>query len=566
MRKRRISEVVAFSKSIIRWFKIGDRIIYLEYGLLALLVLLPLLKPGYIFALDMVFTPKIRFPQEISPVPLALYLLNYVIPSQVIEKILLFLVLFLSGIGMHRLIPAKKEWPKYFAAILYIFNPFVFQRLTAGQLGIVEAYALTPFLVKTILDFLDEMNLRRALGIAVLTSVIFAFSLHNGVFAVLFGTVAVFVFLIRNLREPAKIFPILKYGSILILALLLLNVFWLIPFFKGSVLGAQTMSRFSEKDIIGFQSVADPTFGVLFNVAAMYGFWGERSERFISPKDLLPGWHIIFLLIFVVVVWGLVAGLRNRESRFRAITFGTVGVISFILAVGVAHPIFAPIFWFLVRKIPFFVGFRESQKFVALLILSYSFLGGLGLDDILRRFEGLRRIPKKLFLVIPALFLILPVIYTYPMLWGFGGYLRVTPDYPKDWYEVNEFLNADKADFKVLFLPWHQYMHFSFVGKVIANPAKDFFDKPVIQGDNIEFGPIYTQVRKPSSIYIEKNFVKAAPNVTDMGKKLIPLKVKYVILAKEVDFQKYSYLDSQKDLKLVMDTETLSVYLNEEFK
>jgi hypothetical protein len=152
------------------------------------------------------------------------------------------------------------------------------------------------------------------------------------------------------------------------------------------------------------------------------------------------------------------------------------------------------------------------------------------------------------------------------MLWGFGGHLRVTPDYPKDWYEVNEFLNQDRADFKVLFLPWHQYMHFTFVGKVVHNPARDFFDKPVIQGDNIEFGPIFTQERNPTSAYIERNFVKPAPKVSDMGKKLLPLKVKYVILAKEVDFQKYNYLDLQKDLKLIMDTETLSVYLNEEFR
>ena len=38
--------------------------------------------------------------------------------------------------------------------------------------------------------------------------------------------------------------------------------------------------------------------------------------------------------------------------------------------------------------------------------------------------------------------------------------------------------------------------------KRMANPAWKFFDRPVIAGDNIEIGPIYSQSRDPISLYI----------------------------------------------------------------
>ncbi|MCP3681888.1 MAG: hypothetical protein GY861_04285, partial [bacterium] len=46
---------------------------------------------------------------------------------------------------------------------------------------------------------------------------------------------------------------------------------------------------------------------------------------------------------------------------------------------------------------------------------------------------------------------------------------------------------------------------------------------------------------------------------------IAPLSVEYVILAKEVDWEKYLYLEQQKDLELVMDTPHLQVFLNHSY-
>lgn len=189
--------------------------------------------------------------------------------------------------------------------------------------------------------------------------------------------------------------------------------------------------------------------------------------------------------------------------------------------------------------------------------------------------------------VIPALFLLVPLLYSPGMLWGFGGQLCVS-DYPKSWFEVNEFLNKDKDNFRTLFLPWHLYMSFSFAcNKIIANPAHNFFDKSVLAGDNMEMGPIYTQSMRLESKYIEKEilgnklkFVEINRNMSteadeinrntleinrdyiSLGEKLNVLNIKYVIWAQDSDFFNYEFVSRSPDLELVFDSKELKVYQN----
>ena len=148
------------------------------------------------------------------------------------------------------------------------------------------------------------------------------------------------------------------------------------------------------------------------------------------------------------------------------------------------------------------------------------------------------------------------------MVWGFGGQLY-TSHYPQSWLEANEILNQDRDDFKVLFLPWHLYMPFSFAeNKVIANPAPRFFDKETIAGDNIEVGNIYTHSKRPISQLVENVVLKKTQGIEDLGERLAPFNIKYIILTKEADWQKYDFLNEQKDLKIVYDLAELKIYQN----
>ena len=79
-----------------QWLRDERRTIWFEYGVLSLAVLLPLLMPGFILTLDMVFTPNMAFPSDVTntyPLQVAIWLLHLVLPMDIIQKILLFIIL-----------------------------------------------------------------------------------------------------------------------------------------------------------------------------------------------------------------------------------------------------------------------------------------------------------------------------------------------------------------------------------------------------------------------------------------------------------------------------------------
>lgn len=431
---------------LISWFKQKDRVIYLVYSALALVILLPLFKSGYIFAMDMVFTPRLAWPEQFNIPGAFLYFLNLILPSPVIQKILLFLVLFLAGIGMHRLIPFESRLPKYFAGIFYIFNPWVYSRFLFGHLWLLMAYALMPFVVKTIFEFFNNLNFRNALKLSFWFVFIGFISSHFIVFVFLFFAIAFLVYFFKNLKEKKEIFRIFKYTLLIFLIFFIFSIWWILPYFnKVSPQGQILQEAIGQKDFEVFKTASDAKYGVLLNVAALYGFWGDRMDQYILPKDVIQGWFLLFVIILVLVIFGMINAFK--KNKFTAITFIIVAIIAFILSAGIAYQPFAPLINFLSEKIFIFKGFRDSQKFTALLVLAYSYFGAIGVNSILN-YKVIKLKGLKFFISI--LLIATPFFYNPLMVWGFCGQLYVS-HYPQEWFEVNEALNQDKEDFKVLF-------------------------------------------------------------------------------------------------------------------
>jgi len=104
------------------------------------------------------------------------------------------------------------------------------------------------------------------------------------------------------------------------------------------------------------------------------------------------------------------------------------------------------------------------------------------------------------------------------------------------------------------------YMDYSWnknQDKRLANVAPSFFTKPVISGDNMEVGGIYSSSNNPRSKYIEDIL---NPDTTDLGAKLAIINVKYVLLNKEADYKRYSFLET--DLALIKNTTNLMLFKN----
>ena len=535
----------------------------LFYSAVAALILWPLLGPGFILTLDMVFTPNLAMPDTITSSYLfhaGLHVLSLVVPSEIIEKLLLFAVLVLSGLGMHRLMRTLQlpdtpktvvAWAAYASGLLYMINPFTYSRFMAGQYSVLLGYAAVPFFVVTLLRFLQGPSLKKALYLAVVTVVVSIVSIHTLGLIFVVTLIALSQTIWRHRTNAPRLKRLVKYGALAGLAFIIASSYWLVPLVQGSGSTAASIATFRGSDQSEFATGGDGLGSKLIHVLRLQGFWGERHDLFLLPQDELSWWGLVVTMVWVLVIIGAV--MVWRQKREVGILLTASAVVAALLAAGVGTA------W-LADYIPFFAGYREPQKFAALIALSYAAFTGFAITWLFIRIKATAG-----RLVIAVAFALVLVGLTPVMFGGFDGQL-IPRHYPPDWYAVNQQLNNDTGSYQTLFLPWHLYMSYQFAGRLIANPGGGFFDRPLLVSDDPELGSIKPAVANAQKQLLTTRILPQAADSNTLGQQLVPLHVKYVLLAKDDDYQAYSYLDHQTDLHLITETATLKLYRNTAFR
>ncbi len=537
--------------------------VWLNYTGLVLLIMGPMLLRGYILTFDMVFTPKLPAPSTVINSYLFeefLHILNIALPSQLIQKMMIFSILLIAGVGMHKLtqlsMQKRKELPAYFAGILYVVNPFTYERWMAGHYYLLVGYALLPWLVRSLLFFVKKPARRQAFYLMIWYCAMAFASIHVLVLSILAGIVILVVHTILNRNKIY--FQKLGLNTLLIcLGFVLINSFWIVGVVNGSSEIVRTVNSFDNRHLEAFTTAANPHVGLLPNVIGMSGFWLERYHRYALPNAVWVMWLTIMLALLVLVGLGIKRHYAN--SRAQTIAFAIIGGLGFFIASGIHAPIWGRLNHWILLHIPILRGFREPQKFVALLVLAYCFFAAIGIEQLMEFLDG-----KKFALkdsLAPAL-LLLPIGLVPVMIFGFAGQLKPV-DYPASWYRYNKQLKQDTGDYKALFLPWHEYMSFDFTPRIIANPAPNFFGSRIISGDNAEFGDVYRETFNPRSDYIEQQTLPQL-SAPDLGLRLNKLNIKYIMLSRGYDWQNYRQLDNTRQLKKIRDDVGLTVYENTE--
>lgn len=538
----------------------------LIYTATSLLVLLPLMPMGYILTLDMVFTPVIRVPEYVSSSYLfyvLLHVLDVVLAADVIQKLLLFLILFLSGLGMHRLIlyregekkqPIFDSWGAYFGGVLYMINPFTYDRFMAGQFAVLLGYALLPWFVGALLKFLKRPALRPAIITAGWAIVISIASIHSIGLMIMVILGALAMHAKEYWEDTARLRLVLKCGLLALMVFVAASSYWLVPLAQGTGATAATVAGFDAGDQQAFATIGDTALAKLSNVMQLQGFWLEQQGQYELPQHAVAAWGVLVIVIWAMVVTGIVRLRRARRSR-TVTFFGILIIGGWLLAAGIFST------W-LARYIPLFGGYREPQKFTALTAMGYAVLAGYGMTAIVERYGRHSRIKSSLIAIMTVMLLL---GFTRPMVWGFNGQL-LPRQYPADWFTMNDQLNHDQTNFKVLFLPWHLYMSYDFSERIIATPAVKFFDKAMIVNQNPEFERASPSKPTAEQALLNNHILPAATHKDELGSQLSLLNIKYVLLAKELDYSSYKYLDTQKDLQIVQESATLKLYRNKAFR
>lgn len=545
----------------------------LAYAGLAAVLLGPLLLPGYVLTLDMVFTPELRLPPDVTgsyPLGVLLYVLGWMVPADVVQKLVLLATLFFAGYGMHRLVrylassgkqPGIGKQPAavpYFAGILYLANPFTYERFMAGQYNVLMGYAVLPWLLKVLLGFSrgpSWANTFKLAGLIVAAGIVSVHAL--GAVAVLVAAVLGFVWW-RQRSQPGWAGKIVRRLGVVALVWVVASSYWLVPAVLGTGAQVQQINTFTVADRQAFATSGDSVLAQAGYVLRLQGFWTERHGMYILPQHGMPVWLWLAALsaVLALVVAGAYVWWRQGR-RGDVLLFGTIILAGVVLASGTGSN------W-LVQYVPFFSGYREPHKFAALVALGYAVFAAVGFGGICRWLDGRPKLDILAGIAVPVV-LALPFVWTPNFVWAARGQLQAV-DYPEGWYGVNGRLRADDDNFKVLFLPWHLYMYTDYAGRVIANPAPKFFDKPVVVSDDPELRGAALDKSSPAQRRIDAALKSAKSSGEPLAPTLTDLDIKYVMLAKDSDYGQYKYLSLQTELIIVTEDKDIILYRNQTYR
>lgn len=533
---------------------------YLAYVLIALLAFsFGFWKSGYMVSLDMALLPgfpdvralfyglEIPYYGGYLPWYMLLRAFNTILTAEATSRILTFGTFALAGIGAHRLAPVSHPLAKLFAGLTFALNPFMFIKFVVGSWSLLWGYALIPFALKSFLDLLRSPTRPRLAATALWTT---ALSLNIHIAAV---TLLAFAVLTLGYAIAHRGLSLSRIGHLAALGLVygLLNAFWALPVVLS--VAETPLAAITTADFFFFATPRGD-LGSLFNVAAMRGYWGFGLDYAL---DAIDGWLPVvavagFLYLSVV---GIVSG---RAARWLKISLAVLGLIGIFVGAGVTGPLSEQIVA-LAERSTVFRGFRETYKFVPLVILSYSMLGALGVQALVVGRRATHDATRAAMSVLVAVAVLLPVVYTHGA-FGFLGQLH-TVDFPQDWQEARDALAETDAE-RTLFLPWHQFISYPWMEQQRSVfPLTEYFPGDVLHSEQLGIPGLDPEFISPRHEYVQA-LIEKPEEIDDFAAALRLLNIDYVLLAHAADVATYEFMSNDQGFEVVTSGPNITLYRN----
>ena len=527
---------------------------YLPYVIVALVVLFPLfIKPGYILLTDFVFGPHIDLDWKDGwfMMNIVLKSLSFIFSAALAQKLFFFallLAVLLGGRSLVRYFISDKTLV-FVVSLFALFNPFVYDRLMFGQVGVVLATSMLLFSFGALLRYLDDRENKQLIFFGISSGIGLLFASQ---FIFFFGLVLVLFFVVYFKRWGITHYKqFIKFLILSFFICLAINANWLVAnvVHQNQALDFTT-SEISNYDFLAFRTVGDSDYGVMNNVVRMSGFWGSDQYRYTDLADLEKNWKRSFIALVPFIIFGFVAGVRRQKTRWLTIGLACAFLVAVVLAAGISTSFTRNITHWFFEHVPIYRGLRETQKWVALIVVIYTVFIAMGISFLFKN-HYVAQYKKSI-----VLFLGIVMVMQAPLFLG-GFFGQVQPvRYPVDWYTAEQYIECD-GDEQILFLPWHMYMSYSWTAGIIASPAQAFFSCPVIVSTATEFKGIYDN----SNNVISQKVVRWIEQVGESDLLHDPLlAIKYIIVAKDADWIDYGWMDRLEHIKMVQDTETLQIY------
>jgi hypothetical protein len=447
----------------VRWSRPGYALV------LALLVVAPLLRPGYLLLRDAVSTPRsylsdtalgLTSAPRATPQDFAVALASHLVDGGVVVKALLVGGLWLAGWGAARLIatslPAAGVGGQFVAITLAIWNPYVAERLLQGHWSLLVGYGCLPWVATAMLTLRSPDRASRPgwLGFFGLAWWI-ALAGLTPTGLLLAATVALVCVAAPGAGRPRWLCAAATLSAALVAALP-----WLTASAMGSSLTTHTAAN--ALGVTAFAPRAEPGLGTLASLASLGGIW--NGEAVPSSRTTL------FAVLPAAVLLGVVvAGLPAVARRPAVVPLLALAAVSVLVPAALATGPGLHVLRAVADAAPGFGVLRDGQKWVALAVPGYT-LAGAGAVVTLRQWL---RPAVTASVCCLALILALP-----DLAWGVWG--KVAPvHYPPGWAAVAAAINANPSTVAVL--PAGTMRRFSWSGSApVLDPLPRFVRADVL--------------------------------------------------------------------------------------
>lgn len=445
-----------------------DRIaLHVTAGSLAVLMLAPLLRPGYVLSYDMVFVPRQGLQWELVapsgglpravPEDLVVSLLNIAMPGWLLQRIALFGIVYAAALGAGRLVPAQRLLTRLVAAVAYTWSPFMAERLLLGQWGLLLVYAGLPWVVAGALRV--RAGQPGGFGRTVVAAAVCALTPTGGLIAAVTAGAL-------SIRRGA-----VRQWLPTMLAVIALNAPWV-----ATALTAAASGRSDPAGVPAFAARGENWAGPLVALAGTGGAWNAFTTPASRASVAVP----FVTAAFVVLAAFGIGPLRRRwpDGAGTAVMWLAAG--GFVAAALGSVPGAVQLLEWAVRVVPGAGLLRDGQKFIVPYALALALTLSLGGERLAGRLAA-----DRARLVLGAL-LLLPLI-AMPDL-AFGAFNTLRPvSYPADWDNVSAIIARSPGP--VLSMPFNEYRSFAWNNRrTVLDPATRYLPAPVLTDDDLIVG------------------------------------------------------------------------------
>lgn len=433
--------------------------------LLSALVMLPVLAPGYVLNLDMVFVPHqtlllwnlgigAGLPRSV-PQDAVVSLLAGPLPGQILQKVFLVAAMVLAAAGAGRLAGGARL-RQVAAASLYVWSAYFAARLLMGHWGLLWAFALLPWVL---------LAARRArTGGAWLP---LAWLCGAGALVPTGGLLLAAAGLPLGIGPGSRVSVRSRWLAGAVVALL--NAPWWLPALRSPV---TELSDPLGLEVFGAR--ADGPGGLLLSVLGGGGVWNAQATLG-SRATWFPALGALMVLGLAAVGWRIWRRERGPEALWLTV-LAVLGVTWAWLSGVAGDQSWAQQ---VVSALPGGGLLRDGQKWSAYWVLAMALCAPRGLERLTRSADRSLRVFLGVALALFPLTL-LPDL-------GWGGFGRLQPvSYPQPWHELRAELAASPAAGDVVSLPWAPFRRYDWNrDRVVLDPLPRYLTRTVVWNDRL---------------------------------------------------------------------------------